>query len=66
MTAAASRGRGALADADGVVGGIEVCWLGNRRGVRVLLTDRLEHYRSVLSRALGADRVAIRVLRRRP
>lgn len=51
--------RALLVDAHEVFGGLEVCWVHGRRGVRVLLTAELDRYRSLLSNTIGADRVVV-------
>lgn len=48
-----------LADAAGVLAGRQACWIDGRRGVRVLLTEKHEHYRQRLADRLGADRVIV-------
>jgi hypothetical protein len=48
-----------LADADDVLGRVEMCWLDGRRAVRVRLTDQFDHYRDLLSERIGADRVSV-------
>jgi hypothetical protein len=48
-----------LADAEHVLGGLEVCWHDRRRGVRVRLTGELDRYRRLLCEAIGSDRVVI-------
>jgi hypothetical protein len=54
-----ARAEGVLAGADDVLGGIEVCWVNDRRAVRVRLTDRLEHYRRALLQVLEPDRLVM-------
>lgn len=53
------RARAVLADADEVLGSLQVCWVNGRRGVRVLLTGEHDHWRQRLSAALGAELVVV-------
>lgn len=48
-----------LGDAEDVLGGLQVCWVDGRRGVRVLLTAEHERYRERLSERLGVERVVV-------
>ena len=51
--------RGLLADAEDVDGGLEVCWVDGRRGIRLRLTAEHERYRRLLAEQIGAERVVI-------
>jgi hypothetical protein len=54
-----AQARAVLADAEDVLGGLEVCWHNGVRAVRVLLTGEHERYRQLLSRVISPDRVVI-------
>jgi len=53
------RARAVLADADAVLGSLQVCWVNGRRGVRVLLTGEHDRWRQRLSAELGAELVLV-------
>jgi hypothetical protein len=46
-------------DDPGVLGSVGWCWREGRRGVHVAVTRDVEHYRRLLTDALGADRVVV-------
>jgi hypothetical protein len=48
-----------LAGADHVFGGLQTCWIGGHRGVRVLLTGDHERYRELLTEQVGAGRAIV-------
>lgn len=51
--------RAVLADAEHVLGGVQVCWRNGRRGVRVLLTGEQDRWRQLLSEVIEPDRLVI-------
>jgi len=54
-----ARARAVLEGAGEVLGGLEVCWVGGRRGVRVLVTAELARYRRLLSEQIDPARLVI-------
>src|ERR1700758_821443 len=54
-----AQARAVLTDAQGVLGGLQVCWHHGRRGVRVLLTGEHDRYRRLLSEVIDPDRLVI-------
>lgn len=51
--------RTVLADAEDVLGGLQVCWHNGRRGIRVLLTDKLDHYQQLLGAVIEPERLVV-------
>ena len=54
-----ARARAVLRGAEEIDGGLQVCWMHGRRGIRLLLTAEHERYRRLLSDEIGADRVVV-------
>jgi hypothetical protein len=53
------RARAVLSDAEDVLGGLQVCWTGGRRGIRVLLTGDRDRYRRLLAAVIDPERLVI-------
>ncbi|MGO9959648.1 MAG: hypothetical protein ACLP50_27350 [Solirubrobacteraceae bacterium] len=54
-----AQARAVLANAEDVLGGLQVCWHNGVRGVRVLLAGEHERYRQLLSGLISPDRLVI-------
>lgn len=53
------RAREVLADAEEVLGSLQVCWVNGRRGIRALLTGEHDRWHQRLSAAVGAELVVV-------
>jgi hypothetical protein len=53
------RARAVLSDAEEVLGGLQVCWTGGRRGIRVLLTGERDRYWRQLAEVIDPERLVI-------